>query len=120
MRSAGKDDQLRDDLWSGGTRPLYGSSRSRTVKQRNSSSGTSQRFLRVREYLDSMVEYAREHGYVETIFRHAVDISRNFVIATSTSGRSGKEPQPTRRSGDRLPDLIKIAMIRIHRAVAIS
>jgi DNA polymerase-1 len=27
-----------------------------------------QRFRRVREYLDSMVEFAREHGYVQTIF----------------------------------------------------
>ncbi len=43
-----------------------------------------ERFSRVREYLDSMVDFARDHGYVETIFnrrRYIPELrDRNFNI----------------------------------------
>jgi DNA polymerase-1 len=71
------------------------------------------RFLRVREYLDSMVEYAREHGYVETIFRRRRYVpqlrDRNFNIRAFGERTAANSPIQGSAA-----DLIKIAMIRIH------
>ncbi|HEX4684383.1 MAG TPA: DNA polymerase I [Gemmatimonadaceae bacterium] len=75
-----------------------------------------QRFHRVREYLDSMVEFAREHGYVQTIFnrrRYIPELrERNFNIRAF--GERVASNAPIQGSA---ADLIKIAMIRIHHAL---
>jgi len=76
-----------------------------------------QRFQRVREYLDSMVEYAREHGYVETIFkrrRYVPELrDRNFNIRAFGERTAANSPIQGSAA-----DLIKIAMIRIHERLA--
>ncbi len=72
-----------------------------------------QRFQRVREYLDSMVQYAREHGYVETIFkrrRYVPELrDRNFNIRAFGERTAANSPIQGSAA-----DLIKIAMIHIH------
>jgi DNA polymerase-1 len=72
-----------------------------------------ERFRRVREYLDSMVEYAREHGYVETIFkrrRYVPELrDRNFNIRAFGERTAANSPIQGSAA-----DLIKIAMIHIH------
>jgi DNA polymerase-1 len=71
-----------------------------------------QRFQRVREYLDSMVEYARQHGYVETIFKRRRYIpelrDRNFNIRAFGERTAANSPIQGSAA-----DLIKIAMIHI-------
>jgi len=75
-----------------------------------------QRFHRVREYLDSMVEFAREHGYVQTIFnrrRYIPELrDRNFNIRAFGERTAANSPIQGSAA-----DLIKIAMIRIHHAL---
>jgi DNA polymerase I len=75
-----------------------------------------ERFSGVRSYLDSMVEYAREHGYVQTIFgrrRYIPELrDRNFNIRAF--GERTATNSPIQGSA---ADLIKVAMIRIHRAL---
>jgi DNA polymerase-1 len=75
-----------------------------------------QRFHRVREYLDSMVEFAREHGYVQTIFnrrRYIPELrDRNFNIRAFGERTAANSPIQGSAA-----DLIKIAMIRIHQAL---
>jgi DNA polymerase-1 len=72
-----------------------------------------QRFRRVREYLDSMVEFARVHGYVETIFkrrRYVPELrDRNFNVRAFGERTAANSPIQGSAA-----DLIKIAMIRIH------
>ncbi len=72
-----------------------------------------ERFQGVREYLDSMVAYAREHGYVETIFKRRRYIpelrDRNFNIRAFGERTAANSPIQGSAA-----DLIKIAMIRIH------
>jgi DNA polymerase-1 len=72
-----------------------------------------ERFQRVRNYLDSMVDYAREHGYVETIFkrrRYVPELrDRNFNIRAFGERTAANSPIQGSAA-----DLIKIAMIRIH------
>ena len=76
-----------------------------------------ERFQRVREYLDSMVGYAREHGYVETIFkrrRYVPELrDRNFSIRAFGERTAANSPIQGSAA-----DLIKIAMIRIHERLA--
>jgi DNA polymerase-1 len=71
----------------------------------------------VREYLDSMVEFAREHGYVQTIFgrrRYIPELKdRNFNIRQF--GERTATNSPIQGSA---ADLIKIAMIRIHELLS--
>ena len=70
------------------------------------------RFARVREFLDSTVEYARTHGYVETIFKRRRYIpelrDRNFNIRAFGERTAANSPIQGSAA-----DLIKIAMIRI-------
>jgi len=72
-----------------------------------------ERFQRVRVYLDSMVDYARQHGYVETIFkrrRYVPELrDRNFNIRAFGERTAANSPIQGSAA-----DLIKIAMIRIH------
>jgi DNA polymerase-1 len=74
------------------------------------------RFGGVRAYLDSQVQYAREHGYVETIFhrrRYIPELrDRNFNIRAF--GERVASNAPIQGSA---ADLIKVAMIRIHDAL---
>jgi DNA polymerase-1 len=76
-----------------------------------------ERFHRVREYLDSMVEYAREHGYVQTIFnrrRYIPELrDRNFNIRAFGERTAANSPIQGSAA-----DLIKVAMIHIHGALA--
>jgi len=74
------------------------------------------RFSGVRAYLDSQVRYARENGYVETIFhrrRYIPELrDRNFNIRAF--GERVATNAPIQGSA---ADLIKVAMIRIHDAL---
>jgi DNA polymerase I len=75
-----------------------------------------ERFHGIRRYLDSMVEFAREHGYVETIFhrrRYIPELrDRNFNIRTFGERTAANSPIQGSAA-----DLIKIAMIRIDSAI---
>ena len=75
-----------------------------------------ERFQGVRNYLDSMVAFAREHGYVQTIFgrrRYIPELrERNFNIRAF--GERVAANSPIQGSA---ADLIKIAMIRIDNAL---
>jgi DNA polymerase-1 len=77
-----------------------------------------ERFQGVRNYLDSMVAFAREHGYVQTIFgrrRYIPELrERNFNIRAF--GERVAANSPIQGSA---ADLIKIAMIRIDDALRI-
>jgi DNA polymerase-1 len=76
-----------------------------------------QRFAGVRAWLDSQVALARERGYVETIFgrrRYIPEIrDRNFNVRAF--GERQAQNAPLQGSA---ADLIKIAMTRLHRALA--
>ena len=76
-----------------------------------------ERFVGVRKYLDSMVEYAREHGYVQTIFgrrRYIPELrDRNFNIRAFGERTAANSPIQGSAA-----DLIKIAMIRIANRLA--
>lgn len=71
------------------------------------------RFQGIRAYLDSMVSFAREHGYVQTIFgrrRYIPELrDRNFNVRAF--GERTATNSPIQGSA---ADLIKIAMIHIH------
>ena len=75
-----------------------------------------ERFKGIRGYLDSMIEFAREHGYVQTIFgrrRYIPELrDRNFNVRAF--GERTATNSPIQGSA---ADLIKIAMIRIHQAL---
>src|SRR3954469_8223844 len=74
------------------------------------------RFKGVRNYLDSMVAFAREHGYVQTIFgrrRYIPELrERNFNIRAFGERTAANSPIQGSAA-----DLIKIAMIRIDDAL---
>ena len=74
------------------------------------------RFQGVRNYLDSMVAFAREHGYVQTIFgrrRYIPELrERNFNIRAFGERTAANSPIQGSAA-----DLIKIAMIRIDNAL---
>jgi DNA polymerase-1 len=74
------------------------------------------RFAGVRAYLDHQVELARQQGYVETLFgrrRYIPEVrDRNFNIRAF--GERTAQNTPLQGSA---ADLIKIAMVRIHRAL---
>lgn len=76
-----------------------------------------ERFQGIRAYLDSMVAFAREHGYVQTIFgrrRYIPELrDRNFNVRAF--GERTATNSPIQGSA---ADLIKIAMIRIHARFA--
>ena len=75
-----------------------------------------ERFSGIRNYLDSMVEFARQHGYVTTIFgrrRYIPELhERNFSIRAFGERTAANSPIQGSAA-----DLIKIAMIRIDRAL---
>ena len=112
---AREDDQLRHDLRAGCERALAAAPdlprRSEGIHR-----DVLRRFGGVRAYLDSQVEYARENGYVETIFhrrRYIPELrDRNFNIRAF--GERVAANAPIQGSA---ADLIKIAMIRIDDAL---
>jgi DNA polymerase-1 len=71
-----------------------------------------ERFRGVKNYLDSQVEFAREHGYVQTIFgrrRYIPELrERNFNVRAFGERTAANSPIQGSAA-----DLIKIAMIRI-------
>ena len=75
-----------------------------------------ERFRGIRQYLDSMVDFAREHGYVTTIFgrrRYIPELrERNFNIRAFGERTAANSPIQGSAA-----DLIKIAMIRINDAL---
>ena len=75
-----------------------------------------ERFTGVRKYLDSSVDYARTHGYVETIFkrrRYVPEVrEKNFNIRAF--GERVAANSPIQGSA---ADLIKIAMVRVANAL---
>ena len=75
-----------------------------------------ERFHGIRQYLDSMVDFAREHGYVQTIFnrrRYIPELrERNFNIRAFGERTAANSPIQGSAA-----DLIKIAMIHIDRAL---
>lgn len=75
-----------------------------------------ERFRGIREYLDSMIEFARTHGYVQTIFnrrRYIPELrEKNFNIRAFGERTAANSPIQGSAA-----DLIKIAMIRIDKAL---
>jgi DNA polymerase-1 len=75
-----------------------------------------ERFAGVRAFLDRQIELAREQGYVETLFkrrRYIPEIrDRNFNMRAY--GERNAQNSPLQGSA---ADLIKLAMVRIHRAL---
>ncbi len=75
-----------------------------------------ERFSGVRAFLDKQIELARKQGYVETIFkrrRYIPEIKdRNFN--QRSYGERNAQNSPLQGSA---ADLIKLAMVRIHRAI---
>ena len=75
-----------------------------------------ERFAGVRRYLDSCVEVARERGYVETLFgrrRYIPEVrDRNFNIRAFGERTAANSPIQGSAA-----DLIKIAMIRVAKAL---
>src|SRR5262249_23226808 len=78
--------------------------------------GDFERFYRVRECLGSVVAFARQPGYVQTIFnrrRYIPELrDRNFNIRAFGERTAANSPIQGSAA-----DLIKAAMIRIHRAL---
>jgi DNA polymerase-1 len=74
-----------------------------------------ERFHGIRAYLDSSVEFARTHGYVQTIFnrRRYIPELREKNFNMRAFGERTAANSPIQGSA---ADLIKIAMIRIDRA----
>ena len=75
-----------------------------------------ERFTGVRQYLDSSVEFARQHGYAQTIFgrrRYTPELrERNFNIRAFGERIAANSPIQGSAA-----DLIKIAMIRVASAM---
>src|ERR671917_527049 len=75
-----------------------------------------ERFAGVRAFLDRQIELARQQGYVETLFkrrRYILEIKeRNFNLRAY--GERNAQNSPLQGSA---ADLIKLAMVRIHRAI---
>lgn len=71
-------------------------------------------FPKIKEYMNSNIEFARQHGYVQTIMgrkRYLKDInSKNFTVRGFAERNAINSPVQGSAA-----DLIKIAMINIHR-----
>jgi DNA polymerase-1 len=75
-----------------------------------------ERFSGVRAFLDRQIQLARQQGYVETLFKRRRYIpemkERNFNLRAY--GERNAQNSPLQGSA---ADLIKLAMVRIHRAI---
>ena len=74
------------------------------------------RFAGVRAYLDAQIELARSQGYVETLFkrRRYIPEIKDKNFNTRAFGERLSQNSPLQGSA---ADLIKIAMVRLHRAL---
>jgi len=103
---------------------IYGTSAFSLARELGTSSGEAQKFIdryfaempQVREYLDRIVEEARERGYSETIFgrQRQVPELRAPDRALQQSGRRIALNMPIQGSA---ADIIKVAMLRVARAL---
>jgi len=103
---------------------IYGTSAFSLAKELGTSAGEAQKFIdryfeerpRVREYLDRVVEEARERGFSETIFgrQRQVPELRMPDRALQQAGRRIALNNPIQGSA---ADLIKVAMLRVDRAL---
>ncbi len=75
-----------------------------------------ERFSEIRKFLDSQVEFAREHGYVQTLFgrrRYIPELrERNFSVRAFGERTAANSPIQGSAA-----DLIKIAMIQIDQSL---
>jgi DNA polymerase-1 len=103
---------------------IYGTSAFSLAKELETSPGEAQKFIdryfsdhkKVKEYLDQVVESAKEKGYVETIFGRQRQIPelRSSDNNTFQAGRRMALNTPIQGSA---ADIIKLAMINIYREI---
>jgi DNA polymerase-1 len=104
---------------------IYGTSAFSLAKELGTSTGEAQKFIdryfaerpKVREYLDRVVEEARERGYSETILGRQRQVPELRVPdrALQQAGRRIALNNPIQGSA---ADLIKVAMLRAERSLA--
>ncbi len=74
------------------------------------------RFPSVREYIERILEFGREHGYVETMLgrrRYMPDLrSRNYAMRAAAEREATNAPMQGSAA-----DLMKLAMVRVDRAL---
>ncbi len=94
---------------------IYGQGANALARQLRISIAEAREFIAT--YFERFLAFAREHGYVETIFkrRRYVPELRDRNYSTRAFGERVATNAPIQGSA---ADLIKIAMIRIHRALA--
>jgi len=103
---------------------IYGTSAFSLAKELETSPGEAQKFIdryfsehkKVKEYLDQVVESAKEKGYAETIFGRQRQIPelRSSENNTFQAGRRMALNTPIQGSA---ADIIKLAMINIYREI---
>lgn len=78
--------------------------------------GYFEKYPKIKEYLDGCISFARDHGYVKTIFNRKRDIpeinSKNFNLREFGKRKAMNTPiQGT------AADIIKLAMVHVHKAL---
>ena len=72
------------------------------------------KYPQIRDYIDETIAYAMEHGYVETLYHRKREIPE--ILASNYNLREfGKRVAMNTPIQGTAADLIKIAMIRVHR-----
>jgi DNA polymerase-1 len=74
-------------------------------------------FPGIRKYMDETIEYARKHGYVETVTGRRRYI-RDIRSVNNTSRNAAKRNAINAPIQGTAADMIKLAMISIHRELA--
>ncbi|MEG0387287.1 MAG: DNA polymerase I [Niameybacter sp.] len=78
--------------------------------------GYFEKYPKIKDYLDSCVSYARDHGYVKTIFNRKREIpeinSKNFNLR-----EFGKRKAMNTPIQGAAADIIKLAMVDVHQAL---
>ncbi|MCU0435613.1 MAG: DNA polymerase I [Bacteroidia bacterium] len=97
----------------------FGLSQSLNIPRREAQEIISQYFIQysaIKDYMDTQMEFAREHGYVETILgrrRYLRDINSSNAVVRGFAERNAINA-PIQGSA---ADMIKVAMINIHHAL---
>ena len=78
--------------------------------------GYFEKYPKIKEYLDGCISFARDHGYVKTLFNRKRDIpeiqSKNFNLREFGKRKAMNTPiQGT------AADIIKLAMVHVHQAL---
>ena len=78
--------------------------------------GYFEKYPKIKDYLDECVSFARDHGYVQTVFKRKRDIpeinSKNFNLREFGKRKAMNTPiQGT------AADIIKLAMVHVHKAL---